>query len=53
MSVQSYLCEVVLLVVRADVVVGVVRGGAVQSVVADVGLLVIVLRRVTKGLNVR
>ena len=78
MSVQSYLCEVVLLVVRADVVVGVVRGGAVQSVVADVGLfvivrcgnswwccwwccsvvadvglLVIVLLRVTKGLNVR
>ena len=30
-SVQSYLCKVVLLVVRGDVVVGVVCGGAVQS----------------------
>ena len=31
MSVQSYLCKVVLLVVRGDVVVGVVCGGVVQS----------------------
>ena len=31
MIVQSYLCKVVLLVVRGDVVVGVVCGGVVQS----------------------
>ena len=31
MSVQSYLCKVVLLVVRGDVVVCVVCGGVVQS----------------------
>jgi hypothetical protein len=39
MSVQSYLCEVVLLVVRADVVVGVVRGGVVGGVVQSLLML--------------